>query len=92
MTKQELIELATYKGNLIIDRGYRGKVIFDDLTHYFDDEMLEIGYTSETINPDVPVIFNPRRIWGKEAIASHLIKRLWKWKEGHKDEGGNHHA
>ena len=76
MTKEQLIRAATYKGNLILNNGYRGRELFDDITHYFNSEMLEIGYTSELINPDVPTLFNPYRVWGQEAINSHLIKRI----------------
>ena len=78
MTIEELRKAATYKGNLIIKRGPAGDMIFYDLTHYFDEDMLEIGYTSDTVDPYVPVLFDPKRVWGQESLKSYRIVRIMK--------------
>jgi len=77
MTKQELIEKAEFKGSLILENrawhsGQFVKNVFYEIVHYFDKNMVEIGYT---FNDNV-VIFVGGREWHQSFIDKYVITKM----------------
>lgn len=75
MTEKELKAKAKFKAQLKLGKNYTGRVmLFYELTHYFDENMIEIGYTS-TLG-DKPTIFKNGRIWDDSFFKDYRIVDL----------------
>ena len=65
MKKEELIEKAHFKGKMRLGRSEHG-----DITHYFNEQMEELGQLCAVDNYTEPIIFDPPRKWGQKAIEA----------------------
>lgn len=78
--KKELRAKAKYSAQLKLGKNYAGRVmLFYELTHYFDENMVEIGYTN-TLS-DEPTIFKTGRIWDESFFKDYRILDLETYEE-----------
>lgn len=80
MTEKELQAKAKYSAQLKLGKNYAGRVMmFYELTHYFNKDMIEIGYTSTLGNE--PTIFKNGRIWDDSFFKEYRIIDLETYEE-----------
>lgn len=77
---KELKAKAKYSAQLKLGKNYTGRVmLFYELTHYFNEDMIEIGYTS-TLGKE-PTIFETGRIWDDSFFKDYRILDLETYEE-----------
>ncbi len=83
--KRDLLANAEYVGHILIEsrRGFYRPfelVPFDEITHYFNADMQELGMIAFRDSPvETVLIHNPPRIWGESILnRSQIAKNLWK--------------
>lgn len=81
--KEELENRSSFRGHIMLEQ-YRNrytdavyKVPFTEMTHYFNEEMKELGYiTFEGTRFQTIHLFDPPRIWSKEILDNCQISAI----------------